>query len=229
MLKNSNIIRRYRYARKRKGKKWFGMLVLATIAILLTVMLFYAENEGLPYLVEASEVKARNIAPPLVEKVIKHEFSGGMRYEDLITVQKGADGNVISFDTHMAQLDLLSNQVSEKVRAELKKLGEEDLAVPIGGFFGSSILAAVGPDIYMKINMDENVKIRIKSDFTEVGENQTRHSIMLQIDAILGIQIPFREQKLTVSSSIPVAETVIMGEVPAFYMNADELPLKVRS
>lgn len=226
MLKNSNIYRRYWYVKKRKARKWFAILVLGTIFIILTILLSYAERNILPYLSQMSEQKAGSIVPAMVDSVLKDEFPDGVPYEELVNVQRDVDGNIISFESKFDKINSLSAQISDKVRERMEGLGKDQLAVPVGGTFGSSILKAIGPEIYMKIFLHENVKISVKSEFVKLDESQTLHRIALEINSIVQVKIPFEERNFNFISTIPVAETTIIGDVPAFYMNVDELPVE---
>jgi sporulation protein YunB len=226
MLKNSNVYRRYRYFKKRKARKWFIALVLTTIIILLALIMSYTEKSVLPYLSQTSEQNARSIVNNIVDSVVKEEFSNNVGYDDLVSIEKGADGGIKSIETNIYNLNKLSERITGKVREKLSAVKEDDLSVPIGGVLGSSILSGLGPGVHMKLSMDSSLKISLKSEFLKVSEEQTYHRITLQIDTAIKLSIPFRGKTIDIINSIPVAETLIVGEVPAFYMNSDELPVK---
>ena len=50
--------------------------------------------------------------------------------------------------------------------------------------------------------------------FEEAGINQTRHRIFLEIAASIQIVQPLLSSTITVKTDVPLAETIIIGNVP---------------
>ncbi|MDE6280627.1 MAG: sporulation protein YunB, partial [Oscillospiraceae bacterium] len=60
------------------------------------------------------------------------------------------------------------------------------------------------------------------NSFTSAGVNQTLHRVCLDITATIYLFLPGEVLPVTVSSSVCVAETVIVGETPDTYLNLDK-------
>ena len=60
------------------------------------------------------------------------------------------------------------------------------------------------------------------NSFTSAGVNQTLHRVCLDIHATVRLFLPGEVLPVSVSSSVCVAETVIVGETPDTYLNFDK-------
>ncbi|MEG1441994.1 MAG: sporulation protein YunB, partial [Oscillospiraceae bacterium] len=61
--------------------------------------------------------------------------------------------------------------------------------------------------------------IYFHDDFESVGINQTRHRIMVVVKVPISIAAPLKKISSEVVSEVPIAETVIVGDVPNTYMD----------
>jgi hypothetical protein len=55
--------------------------------------------------------------------------------------------------------------------------------------------------------------------FDQAGINQTRHLVYFNVDSKIKIAVPFINEEIKVSTTVPIAETIIVGEVPDTYVN----------
>ena len=69
--------------------------------------------------------------------------------------------------------------------------------------------------------MSSNAICDIQSTFDDAGINQTRHQIMLNIDATVYIVIPWYKTNVELSTNFVIAETVIVGTVPEYFTRVD--------
>ena len=57
------------------------------------------------------------------------------------------------------------------------------------------------------------------SSFEEAGVNQTCHRLTLTLQTEVAVLIPGEKLEISVEASVPLAETVLVGSVPAVYVN----------
>ncbi len=65
------------------------------------------------------------------------------------------------------------------------------------------------------------VDATIVDKFQEAGINQTRHMVYLKIIAQIKVVVPLVSTEIEIPAEMLIAETIIVGEVPKFYMNYD--------
>ena len=63
-----------------------------------------------------------------------------------------------------------------------------------------------------------------RNEFLDAGINQTLHRIFFDINVTITLMTLNGTQEVAVDSSVLVAETVIVGQVPATYIGLEELP-----
>ena len=62
----------------------------------------------------------------------------------------------------------------------------------------------------------------LRDSFTAAGVNQTRHSIYLELSCGIRVISPFSRQELLVSTTMLLAEGIIVGYVPDTYLSIDQ-------
>ena len=65
------------------------------------------------------------------------------------------------------------------------------------------------------------MKVKVADDFQQAGINQTRHRLYLNVFSQVKIIIPLVTDNIEVAAQVPIAETIIVGEVPQTYLNLD--------
>ena len=75
----------------------------------------------------------------------------------------------------------------------------------------------MGPDVKFRTLWVSSVNSDFSNTFEAVGINQTRHRIMLDFAINVGMMFAGREIGVDVGTSVCVAETVVVGEIPKFF------------
>ena len=103
------------------------------------------------------------------------------------------------------------------VQEQLEALESEQVYIPTGQILGSVLLANVGPRIRVSIVPLGTVRVNLISNFEDAGINQTLHQLFLEIEADIQVVIPLARTITSVSTSVPLIHTVIIGKVPQHY------------
>ena len=107
----------------------------------------------------------------------------------------------------------------------IRQLGALDsggLGVPLGTLTGQPLLSGVGPKVRVEVDSVGDVTADYNNSFTSAGMNQTLHRVCLDITATVYLFLPGEVIPVSVSSSVCVAETVIVGETPDTYLNLEK-------
>ncbi|MDD4797901.1 MAG: sporulation protein YunB, partial [Eubacteriales bacterium] len=94
--------------------------------------------------------------------------------------------------------------------------------IPIGSVLGSQLLSGRGPLIYVRIIPVGSVITIFNTEFENAGINQTRYRIIMNADTSVRIVMPGGGQKVEISAEIPVAEAIIVGDVPGSFVQVDD-------
>ncbi len=100
-------------------------------------------------------------------------------------------------------------------KINFRELDSEVTRIPIGTLSGNYLLSGKGPGLKLRICPAEEVTVRLESEFTSAGMNQTTHRISAIITAEVSSSMPIYSFSTKVEFEFLIAETVIIGEVPA--------------
>jgi hypothetical protein len=87
--------------------------------------------------------------------------------------------------------------------------------IPLGTLLGGDLFYGRGPGVTLKLTLSGNISADLKGSFESAGYNQTRHRMMLDISASVYTFLPGMRATADVKTNVLVAETVIVGTVPA--------------
>lgn len=152
------------------------------------------------------------------------------RYETLVSLSRNGQGSVTAAETNIAMADRLKTAVTSSILAAFQEETLQQISIPLGTLTGSLWLNGRGPRIPLRIIPSRAVSVDIQSAFTDAGINQTRHQLLLTVEADAEAILPGLSSSTHVSSRFLLAETVIVGEVPKAYASiqgTEELAGKV--
>lgn len=114
-------------------------------------------------------------------------------------------------------MNSIALEVAVEVQNQLKNISKSDIKIPLNNAFDIQIVKL--PSIKLQIVPQGAVSVDFATEFQESGINQTRHRIYLIVVAEIKIIVPLVSENIKVTSNIPIAETIIIGDVPNQYVN----------
>ena len=166
----------------------------------------------------ANEAKAR--AVQLVSEAVEKSLAGQEEpVSAMVSIQYAESGEIASLTTDMAQLNVLKSRLLAGVQQELGESVHIDLGVPVGTLLGGGLLHGRGPEVPVRVTLSGNVEAEFESEFTSAGINQTKHTVVLRVKTTVYTFLAGKQGSAEVETSVPVAETVIVGQVPELMAN----------
>lgn len=214
MVRNSTLYRRLWYVRRRNAK-WLQMYkyIFFFLAV-LTIAILYIQYKVLPQLLDISEPKVRVQVAAMIESTVRDTFPNGVNYYDIVKVNRDRTDRISSILTDVVRLDVFSSQAASSIQEKLASSGCYTINISLGTLLGKPFLAAVGPDIHIQAIPAGNVHTEFKSEFSDIGANQIRHRIYLQVKTPFYISAPLIKKRLEVITDVPYAENVIVVSIP---------------
>ncbi len=158
----------------------------------------------------------------IVTDIIKSRMgTAEMDYGELVSLEKDGMGEICAVTTNVLAINKLSSDILMDV-VEATTDHELEIGIPLGSLTGSTLLLSRGPDIVVKIEILSSSFTGFRSDLTAIGINQTRHQILLELREEITLIMPWHTVNTAVTTEIPVAETIIVGQVPQSYLNLGE-------
>ncbi len=196
---------------------------LPVLAFLLVISILAAGSLFLRSLsTELAVSMAQDAVSGVVGGIVKEKMSTARaEYGSLIVLEKNAAGEITAVTTDVAALNALAGDIVHEV-ANATTDHDIDVSIPLGSLTGSALLLSRGPHIKVRVQVLSSTFSGFNTDIVSIGINQTRHQITLQLREELTLLMPWRAIDTEVITDIPVAETIIVGQVPQSYLNMGE-------
>ena len=213
---------RFLFSFKPKLRHKFFVLVFLLIIIVCLVM-YYFNTRVNPVIITMSEAKVNSLSSMAVYDAIDTVLSNGTTYSDLIKITKDNEGEIAFIEADGISINSLGNQIAIATQLNLDKIGQQTVDIPIGNFTGMPIFVGQGPKIEIKLLPIGNVVCKFISEFSNAGVNQTNHRIYMYAETKISLVLPMASRVVVSNVQILLCENIIIGKVPATYLNATDL------
>jgi len=207
--------------RKNKYKKNTSALKVFFSIILIILISIYGficlDAKIKPAVFNIAEMRVREIATKVVNESVYEEFAQNINYGDLVQIETDHQGKIISLQANTVLMNTLAADMTLMIQNNIQNVTSY-VQIPIGSIMGSQILSQYGPMISLKIIPIGMAKVNFKTEFEDCGINQTRHKIFLEVETYAKIIVPFNTDTINIQTIVPIAETIIVGEVPQSYI-----------
>ena len=202
---------------KRSCRRLIVLIILLTLAALILL----EQNLSQTFL-DLSYASAYSMAVETITRAVKQVVENGIDYGELMETKMDGDGRVTMLQANTIRMNELASETALLAEAELNSYGNQFVAVPLGAATGIGFLSGFGPTISVKILPVGAAHTSFQSEFSSAGINQTRHKIFLTLRTTVSLIVPMGTQMVDVSSSIPVAESIIVGQVPESFVDVSD-------
>lgn len=203
----------------RRNIKVPRILIILVVLALLAIYLFQIVDRNLrPTIIQIAQSRAHLIATETMNNALYEKVLKNTDYEDLMTIHKDSQQRITMMQANTIKVSRIVSEANLVIKESLKNLKDETFKIPFGQALGSPLLAHYGPDIRVKIVPVGTVKVGFVDRFQEAGINQVRHILYLNIETSVKIVVPLVTENVVVNSQVPIAETIIIGEVPSTYL-----------
>ncbi len=207
-------------ASKRQRRGWRRILLLA--ALLLAAGAIIAEQNLSQTMLDLAFARAYSMAVETINRAVDQVVSSGIRYEELVETSLDAEGRVSMLRANTIRMNEIATQTALTAEAELNSIENQSIDIPLGAAMGIRFLAGSGPSIPVRIVSVGAVNTNFETAFESAGINQTRHKIFLSLRTTVSLIIPTGSKLVDVTSTVPIAESIIVGEVPDSFVDVND-------
>jgi len=202
---------------RHRRKRW--KFLLFTILCLLIWSFFALRARLWPVVLSLARTQVINTASDLInDAILEQIMEGQIQYDRIVYFEKDLNGRITALKTNMAEVNRLKTETLNLINDEILAQDTEHLGVPLGSLILPEFLSGKGPQLPVKILAIRNSDANFHSHFTEAGINQTLQQLSMDVILDVTILVLGQTETFTVSSQMVVAETIIVGEVPATYL-----------
>ena len=204
-----------------KRRRPLKTFLLGLILLFAFLSLFFWVDRCLrPSIINIAEFRATQMATEAINQAIRQEVKdNNLQYQDFVQVHKDDQGRIVLIQANTVKTNQLAADITLAVQSTLRKLTGQTLLIPLGQLTGTYILASRGPRVKATIMPVGTVLADVTDKFEQAGINQTHHYIYLSFQTKIRIAIPTMKKETQVATKVPLAESVIVGEVPSTFVN----------
>ena len=152
----------------------------------------------------------RIIEKAAAEYLEKNKFT----YSDFAAVLHDSSGKAVSVEAMSYNINKVQSELALAINKKLSESETFSDSIPLGSLTNSYLLAGKGPRLKLRICPAGTASVRLKSDFSSAGINQTRHCISVVITADVTSALPIYSFKSKVKFEFLLAENILIGNVP---------------
>ena len=203
----------FRWARA--GRRYGARLRAAFFLLLLLGCCAAVDAHIRPVIQSMAAYQAKVYATRILNEAVEAQLAGeSPSYRELVSLSTGDDGKINAVQTDVVRLNLLKAALTNAATDRLEELEQQTVLVPLGTLLGWQVLSGRGPLVEFRLLPAGYVRSSLSHRFDAAGINQTRHQIMLRLDASIIAVLPGYTTSTEVSTDFLLAETVIVGTSP---------------
>lgn len=140
----------------------------------------------------------------------------------LTTLQKDESGAPRSMHTDYAAANRVKAELLQKIGDKLCAIHAVDTYIPVGLLFSDALYTGVGFHLPIRVFCAENIDVSFCDEFTAAGINQTRYLLLADITVTARVGGIANSEEITVTTQVPMTETILLGTVPDTYLSIPE-------
>ncbi len=192
----------------------FMLLLSATLFISVLFFILY-ETKIRPVISQVAAAQAQSVAVSTLNDELNRIIAmEGMGYSDFAVLQKDAQNRISAVTTDMAKVSRIKSKIAVYVQEKMREVDKMTMRIPLGTLVSNGLFSGYGPKIPIRLTSVGRAVVDIEDSFIEAGINQTRHEIHLLVTAKISVLMPGGGTVTEIHTKIPIAQSVIVGEVP---------------
>ena len=204
--------------RRYKQKKLSVKIKITVIVAVISIIAVLVDIQMRPLVKSILFSQAQTVSINVINKAVVEELSRlDIDYSDIVEIQKDSDGKILAVSTDMKKVNSLKSMMTIAIQEKITTMDVQKIKIPLGTFTGTEILNGRGPKISVNISMSGSVIMDFKSEFVAAGLNQTKNRLYLDVSTEVMALIPGYPVNTVINTSVLIAETIIVGEVPALF------------
>lgn len=208
-------------SRRPKRKRKFIRLKILLVIIFIIIVILHTIFESYiePSIIDITRVKAEELCNDAVNTAVLEVLEeNDFEYTDFADVTM-KEQTVASISSNSINTNKFKALVAIKAQDEIENMSDSEINYRLGDFSSFSLLAGRGPELVIKLNLTASVTTDIISEFESCAVNQTKHTLSIKVISRVFITSIDNEETYTiVETTVPVAENIIVGNTPSFYV-----------
>ena len=209
--------------RRRKSFRLKAISLLLVLSVLTACFSYVADRRMTPIINTLALSRAQNLATVIINDTVAEALGNdGYNFSRLINTQYDMEGKIASLSVDSVGMNRLKSLISVSITRAIGEIEQSRISIAAGTLTGSTLLTGRGPKITLNVHISCACSIEVRNSFEYTGINQTVHKVMLDITTDVYVLSVGNTLTSQVFTSIPVSETVIIGQIPEIYAGKDD-------
>ena len=197
------------------------LLICAVIFIVLAIYLFVYNTCFSGTIKEKARVRANFVAISAINQAMEKLISSSDFNEKKFFVsQNKSDGTVSEVTVNTDTANLFKAKLSQCILDTIDKYDKEVLEIAPFSSYGYSFVP-FGIRVPILVVPIEILSMNFKSELFDSGINQTLYQLNIEVKIAVKLLLPIGSEIFNVETTVPVVQTVIVGNVPDSYTNVE--------
>ena len=207
--------------RRRRPISFKKRLCFLLIPFLLAILMLHLRLT--PLLTALAEAEATKRVESLITGSIATTLQEEETlYGDIVSLAYKNDGSVASLQVDTRKLLSVRTRLLTDILQTLQDRESMRIRIPFSSLVGLNLIPS-GGGIELELRATRSMNAYFASRFEVSGINQTHHSIYLFVSFDVLLLVPGGQKSVRITRELPIAETIIVGEVPDAYTKINRL------
>ncbi len=209
--------------RKSRRRVKFSSVIFIFLAVIIFFTAVFADKKMTPLINTLALTKAQNLTTLIINNTVSEMLSADNNsFTDLMKIEYDENGKISSLSADSIKMNRLKSMISVSITDAIGQIEESSISIALGTLTGNAFLRGRGPQIELNVHISCSCTIEVRNTFEYSGINQTMHKVFLDVTANVYVLSVGENLTSQVFTSIPVAETVIIGQIPEIYAGKDD-------
>ncbi|MCR8979674.1 sporulation protein YunB [Brevibacillus laterosporus] len=213
---------RMRRRRIRASKKKIFFIAFIVFLAIIIQSIVLVEQKIKPTLLVIAKQKSEQIAKEAIADAVTKKIAQiDMNTAEVLDIEKDKDNKIRAINFNFQGYSKIMGEANQRIKNRLKEFESEKIVagVPLGLASGSSFLSNTGPKLPVTFVPVGSAKTWLDPKLSEAGINMVMVTVYLQVEVRLQVIIPFATDQTVVTTSIPITNSLVVGEVPDYLYN----------
>ena len=198
-------------------------VLVLLIPVLLLALGLYFRFRWLPTVKTLVVMELDNETSNLIdEAVAAYLAQEPLQYDDLVRLEYNRSGAVAAARVDLVQADRMKSAILRELEERIPDRICQSVRIPLGNTLLPALLSGHGGSLPVRVLSLRSTNAELESSLTQAGINQTLHRLELRVEVELLLLTPAGFINRQVTSTVPVAQTILLGEVPNIMFNTGD-------
>ncbi|MBE7026911.1 MAG: sporulation protein YunB [Ruminococcaceae bacterium] len=190
-------------------------LVMCLVILTFSMGFTYYHTQINPLIINTARQRMSQIVTTAINDVVnQYMIKTELSYEDLTIVQRRENGQIQALFMDTKNMNKIKSQLVLEIQKKIEDTKRARINIPFGAILDIPLFSGMGPMIDVEFVPIGYAKADFENSFLGAGINQTKHQIDIVIEASFGMILSAGSENVEIKTSVPVAQTIIVGELP---------------